>query len=333
MDEQEKSPARSPGSFPGALPGLYPAPCIDKPVSPVREPQNSQQDRRAHPRYAVDEDAVLLVVNHGLSLECRILELSLNGCRLRTRRPFTLAPRLRVEVTFKVRGVAFRFLGVIQWSDGNCLLGIHFDGAIARRSEQLAEVIAEIEAAARDKAAKEAAQQVPAETQVDRKVREQAEVEESHWKKIQRIARKDRAGRSAEDMFSISRLPPGRERRTQPRIAVDSAAAIVLVKTGARLKGRILDLSVGGCRIRGDQRFSLGIYTRIETEFRFGGQPFLLAGVIQAIHDPFTLGIRFLDVSERKREQVEQLVAELAEMAKARNQQFAPGKAQTGNLG
>jgi c-di-GMP-binding flagellar brake protein YcgR len=197
----------------------------------------------------------------------------------------------------------------------------------------LAEVIAEIEAAARDRAAKEAALQVADEILADQQAREQAEAEESHWKQIQRIARNERAARSARDMLSISRPPSGRERRTQPRTAVDSAATLILVKTGARLKGRILDLSVGGCRIRSEQRFSLGIYTRVETEFRFGGLPFLLAGVIQAVHDPFTLGIRFLDVSQRKREQVEQLVAELAENAEALNRHPAPGECPIENIG
>ena len=45
---------------------------------------------------------------------------------------------------------------------------------------------------------------------------------------------------------------------------------------------------------------------------RFG-----LAGVVQALHDKFTVGIRFLDMSPRKREQLQELMQEIAEMKEA----------------
>ena len=41
------------------------------------------------------------------------------------------------------------------------------------------------------------------------------------------------------------------------------------------------------------------------------GLPFRLAGVTQAIYDPFNVGIRFLDMSDRKREQLQQLIDEI----------------------
>jgi c-di-GMP-binding flagellar brake protein YcgR len=105
--------------------------------------------------------------------------------------------------------------------------------------------------------------------------------------------------------------PERRERRAQSRYAVDTSAVIVLVHSGSRLSGRILDLSLGGCRIRTDERFQVGVYTRIETEFLVEGLPFRLGGVIQAIHGPQLVGIRFLDVSERKRTQLLQLIMEI----------------------
>jgi c-di-GMP-binding flagellar brake protein YcgR len=105
--------------------------------------------------------------------------------------------------------------------------------------------------------------------------------------------------------------PERRERRAQSRYAVDTSAVIVLVHSGSRLSGRILDLSLGGCRICTDERFQVGVYTRIETEFLVEGLPFRLGGVIQAIHGPQLVGIRFLDVSERKRTQLLQLIMEI----------------------
>jgi predicted CopG family antitoxin len=59
----------------------------------------------------------------------------------------------------------------------------------------------------------------------------------------------------------------------------------------------------------------VGIYTRVETEFRLQGLPFRLSGVIQALYDQKrqVVGIRFLDMSSRKRDQVEQLIKEMEE--------------------
>ncbi len=108
--------------------------------------------------------------------------------------------------------------------------------------------------------------------------------------------------------------PAGRDRREASREEVDTSAVIFLVKIASRLRGRILDLSLSGCRIRTDERFPVGIYTRVETEFQLEGLPFRLAGVIQAIHDKRTVGIRFLDMSSRKREHVEELIEDIREM-------------------
>ena len=102
-----------------------------------------------------------------------------------------------------------------------------------------------------------------------------------------------------------------RERRTSPRARVDTSAVIYLVKIASKLTGQIIDLSLGGCRIRTDERFALGIYTRVETEFRVQGLPVRLGGVIQAIHERNQVGIRFLDVSPRKRLQLVELIEEL----------------------
>ena len=111
--------------------------------------------------------------------------------------------------------------------------------------------------------------------------------------------------------------PVVRERRALPRHLVDAEANMVLVKGGSALRGKILNLSPIGCRIRCDERFKVGIYTRVEVEFYLEGMPFLLAGVIQAVHSVHDVGIRFLDVSSRKRDQIQQLINELEELSAA----------------
>lgn len=104
-----------------------------------------------------------------------------------------------------------------------------------------------------------------------------------------------------------------RERRAHLRYGVYSDAIVHLINTGLDIHGRVLDLSMSGCRIRARERMTVGVYRKIEVEFRLEGQPFRLGGVLQAIHDHQTFGIRFIDMSERKREQLAQLIADIEE--------------------
>jgi hypothetical protein len=106
---------------------------------------------------------------------------------------------------------------------------------------------------------------------------------------------------------------PPKERRTQARHEVDTAAVIHLIKISSRQPGRIVDLSLGGCQIKTATKFPVGIYTRVETEFYLEGLPFRLGGVVQVIHNGNRVGIRFLDMSARKKHQLEQLIAEIEE--------------------
>lgn len=255
------------------------------------KPQGPEQ--RAHPRYAVDEPATLHLIDCGEFIQAHIADLSVRGCRLRLVERCTPVTRSAVEVAFTVNGVSFRFPGAVRWSDGAHCLGIQFNDTIARRKELLAEVVAELEAAM----AKEAEQAAAL-------AREQAEKEER--------ARAEQAGcvqPAAAEPPQVAEGPA--DRRLHPRRAVDVSARILLIKLGVPLAGRVVDLSEGGCRIRCQERFPVGIYTRVEVEFRLGGLPFRLGGVIQGLYDRFTVGIRFLDMSPRKHEQVQNLMAEL----------------------
>jgi hypothetical protein len=101
------------------------------------------------------------------------------------------------------------------------------------------------------------------------------------------------------------------ERRKESRFPVDGAAVLLLLHPGVRLRGRILDLSLHGCQFRTDDCFPIGIHHRAEIEFHLDGLPFRLAGVTQSIHDRHKVGVLFLDVSERKREQLIDLIAEI----------------------
>jgi hypothetical protein len=128
----------------------------------------------------------------------------------------------------------------------------------------------------------------------------------------------------------VAGKPERRERRGQPRHEVNDSAVIFLISMGVELPGHIVDLSLSGCRIRTEGKFLVGIYTKVETEFQIDGLPFRLGGVIQAIHDPHQVGIHFIDLSDRKRAQIEHLIEELEEERRSGNARL--GKAQPRKL-
>jgi Fe-S-cluster containining protein len=123
---------------------------------------NSQLERRTSPRFAVDEQATVMVVGHDVQFKGRILNLSLNGCRLQSPVRLPGGGRIRIEITFSVNGVPFRMGGAIRWCDEDDM-GIQF---IRVNSDRLAEWTGVIEGlenqAAIDAAVRVARHELPA---------------------------------------------------------------------------------------------------------------------------------------------------------------------------
>jgi hypothetical protein len=107
---------------------------------------------------------------------------------------------------------------------------------------------------------------------------------------------------------------PRSERRKELRHTVDGIAVLHLLDPAIRLRGRILDLSMNGCLFRTEDCFPMAIYRRVEIEFQLDGLSFRLPGVTQSIHKRHKLGVRFLDLSERKRLQLTELIDEIVEL-------------------
>jgi len=284
-------------------------------------------ERRKHPRHGADDEVSLLLVKQGVHVSGHLVDMSLKGCRMRFPQKFTAAIQVRVELAFKVHGIAFRFCGVIEWAGGN-MIGIRFVDMTSRREEELVEVLAELAEDAAAAAQKLAAEMAAPAAESAKQGAAKQPVEAASQKQPGSGTGAQQAplpppapARGAAGPIEQkpagaphAAKPTGRDRRTQGRHDVDTSAAILLVNVASRLHGRILNLSAGGCRIRTDERFPVGIYTRVETEFNLEGMPFRLGGVVQAIQDRHHVGIRFLDMSDRRRQQIEQLIDELEEL-------------------
>jgi c-di-GMP-binding flagellar brake protein YcgR len=272
-------------------------------------------ERRSYPRFAVDCPATVTTIAGGGVIHGQLTDLSQGGCRMATAERASVGLLTRVEVRFSLRGMAFQIAGVTVGTRSAKSFAVRFLEMSARRAEALAELMAEIESDPEGPAQPARAVESPlAQVAAVPKAAEPAEAEA--------IAQESMAPEPAAPEVALPevelraerpRTPKVGERRVHDRHAVDTRVTLTLVRGAITMKGSILNLSQGGCRLRTDERFNVGIYTRVEAEFYLHGLPFRLAGVSQAIVDKNTIGVRFLDMSERKRAQLTELILEIEE--------------------
>ena len=309
-------------------------------------------------RIPVNEKATLLLGHLASVTPCTLVDLSLDGCHVRTDGDIRLERGARVELIFRVGETAFRLGGELEWTARSREFGVCFSGMSSRREAELVETLGELAAkreaeqarllaavdlarAPVERLSAEFAAKTLSETEA-RAVLERAASEACATKERLEAATKElvaaekalkehtatpaeteNAG-AADECRRGRRNPPepvgrhggnpGGEPEGAP--AADTACSGFHghgVPGGGAVEcaGRILDVSLSGCRIRSMERFPVGIYRRVEVEFILDGMPFRLPGVIQSIHDRFTVGIRFVDLSERKREQLSMLMEEM----------------------
>ena len=279
-------------------------------------------ERRSYPRFAVDCPATVTTIAGAGVIHGQLTDLSQGGCRMATAERVAVGLLTRVEVRFSLRGMAFQIAGVTVGTRSAKSFAVRFLEMGARRAEALAELMAEIasdpegpaqpvraplepSAAASLCAVEAPLVQVPAVPEADGLAAPEPSAPEPIAPEV------------ALPEVDLRAEPPRTakvaERRVHDRHAVDTRVNLTLVRGAITMQGNILNLSQGGCRLRTDERFNVGIYTRVEAEFYLHGLPFRLAGVSQAILDKNTIGVRFLDMSERKRAQLTELIVEIEE--------------------
>lgn len=102
------------------------------------------------------------------------------------------------------------------------------------------------------------------------------------------------------------------ERRRAPRIAVDCEATVYPVSGAVQLRGRISSLSLSGCLVLTDQRYTAGILVRVEVQFQLRGIVFRAVGVVAGTRGTRGFAVRFLDMPSRRREQLAEAMVEAA---------------------
>jgi c-di-GMP-binding flagellar brake protein YcgR len=100
------------------------------------------------------------------------------------------------------------------------------------------------------------------------------------------------------------------ERRKHPRYAVD-AWAEVMVKDGTMLfRGRVLDVSVGGCYIETEAKLKLAPGTPVEMVFRVNDDVFRCEAASRMVRTRGA-GFLFSSIDARMRRELQRLIQEL----------------------
>ena len=283
-----------------------------------------RREQRKHFRFPVEGEAMLFAEQTSSYMRCHMLDLGLEGCRLRRVDDFPVQLGMSIEVAFRIAGAMFRFPGTVQWSAKNSILGLHFTKMSEQRKQELADLLGGMreELEARELEARENEKQAAKEKQAEHAEPQPEQAEPASALHLVSANGSTHNGNQNGSQHAGHETGPEaakdqsarkRERREHGRYTLDSHARILFLSIHTRLVGKVLDLSMGGCRIRSQQRIPVGAFRRVEVEFIVDGLPLLLPGVTQSVHDKYTIGIRFVEMTDRKRGQLKTVIDEIEE--------------------
>ena len=274
-----------------------------------------RHEQRKYLRFAVEGEAMLFAEQLQSAICCHMIDLGLEGCRLRRGDDEPLQVGMTVEIAFRLAGTLFRFPGTIQWSAKNTILGLYFTKMSDSRKNELADLLGAMheEMEAREKEAREKQKQEPA---VQARPAASQSQETAQASNLHLVPNPVQNPVQDSTPPAKSGPPRRRERREHDRHEIDSIARVLFLSIHSRVTGKVLDLSLGGCRIRAQQEIPVGAYRRVEVEFMVDGLPLLLPGVTTSLHDKFTIGIRFVEMTDRKRNQLQTVIDEISEKMK-----------------
>jgi len=289
----------------------------------ARSRDERYRDRRADERFEINTPGGNIHYK-GSKYPCKIIDISLSGCCVRTETPFLPGSLANVEVVLPIHGMFLRMVGTTQWVTRENLIGIRFMHTSPRSKNQLAGLLTcLVDTSAADAVREVIAVAVAAQNAGRGLV---LEIPDALLQSLRRprIPLRERVEQapSAPQSPSALRAPaekPAQSHLRAVRFAAEEASSAVLrfLKSDSRLTGVIVGLSKEGCSFQTGERFPAGIYVRVEVEFQMRGLHFRLIGVTENLRDQRTADIRFLDMSLRKRGELAELIGELQEANKA----------------
>jgi len=103
-----------------------------------------EQQRRRHPRRDCAGDAEIVVVIGGDPIVARVIDLSVEGCRVTLAKGQTIPDDTKVELTFRVNQLPFRVWGVSKITRKDGTIGFHFPYLSKRVRAHLDDLVEEL---------------------------------------------------------------------------------------------------------------------------------------------------------------------------------------------
>jgi hypothetical protein len=107
------------------------------------------------------------------------------------------------------------------------------------------------------------------------------------------------------------------DHRRYPRLDCGGIADLRALPNGGKETGTLVNLSKRGCCFLADEALRGCEGAPIEVHLKVRGIDIRVRGIIRHVHKWRRAGIEFVEISDRKREQIEELMGELAELCKA----------------
>jgi len=292
------------------------------------------RERRISDRYPMG-DARGTLIYSGEKNTCNVIDISLDGCLIRTHERFPYGALAYVEVDLHIYGLILHIGGVTQWTHKEHLIGVRFIHPTMRAKNELAGLLTCLV----DSDAVEEIKEAIAEANTDRILSPILSAEHPVVKKpkletkpSQKVASNPSEASTAEPAQQapipatpvpltvqtvpiVKIAPPESEPEYQPTEALgesdDWSADLHFLKDGSHLHGTVVDLGMDGCGFQMAYPYAGDYPCRIEVEFKMRGLPFRLGGVTEPSGEECVVGIHFLDLSPRSQQQLAQLLEEI----------------------
>ncbi len=266
---------------------------------------------RVYERFSLGSVPANLVYK-GISYPCQAIDISIGGCCLRLEQPFPDGALASVNLALSIFGIRLRIGGVTQWIRGDNMVGVRFIHPSARSKNQLASFLTCLVDQTAADFVREALAAAPSNSAVGAILVPEPIPGEPVAPVVAQPQEQDTPAEeptSEEEQFKMVEA-------TQEELNLkleDSPAHLHLLNPVVDIHGSVIELHSEGCRFRTAAKFQLDLYSRVELHLRFRGLQLKLPAVVSEICDAHTAAVRFLGLSERKHEQLGEILAELVD--------------------
>jgi hypothetical protein len=278
-------------------------------------------ERRSCKRFDVNEmEGTLIFMSERFPVQ--IKNISLTGCLVEARKRFRAGALQTVELEIHYLGVSYQLYGETEWSKSDQWIGVRFlhPSANTRLAlKALMQVVMQTKSGSLSGQPSEASSPAPAASVQSALASAPATMAPPSVPAVEDHAPvPSSASRVSLSNRPAARLSPEFLRvihqgalRAQCASQGEWTAELMLIDNGIRVTTEVLDISLRGCTVQAEEAFGEEIDSRAQIVFQISGHRFVLSAEPTALEDHTTLGIKFIDINDRRRQFLNSLILDL----------------------